>query len=69
MVNWEEKYSDGVIYTKGTYEILSGNEVNGTIKLKVSESKLSYISVGAESSVIINNGSFTFMGTNYSKVD
>lgn len=66
---WEEKYSDGVIYTKGTYEILSGNEINGTFKLKVSESKLASIPVGAEASVTINNGRFTFMGTSYSKVD
>ena len=66
---WEEKYSDGIIYTKGTYDILSGDEVNGIINLKVTYSELSAIPVGAVDNITISNGTFRFNGNLYTKIN
>ena len=66
---WKEECG-GTVYTKGTYEIIgNGNERNGIVKLKVTESKLSEIPVGASDTVTIVNGSFSFMGTTYTIVE
>ncbi len=66
---WKEECG-GTIYTKGTYEIVGdGNERNGVVKLKVTESKLPEIPVGASDTVTIVNGSFSFMGTTYTIVE
>lgn len=66
---WKEECG-GTVYTKGTYEIIgNGNERNGVVKLKVTESKLPEIPVGASDTVTIVNGSFSFMGTTYTIVE
>ena len=65
---WQEIFSDGIMYSYGTYTINSGDETNGNITLTITWTFPGITLQRGAYSVNISNGQFYFDSATYTKV-